>query len=34
LSNGPVMMLAKNNRDAELLLAGLKLLLEREKILG
>lgn len=34
LSAGPVMMLAKNKRDAELLLAGLKLLLEREKILG
>ncbi|KAK1738351.1 hypothetical protein QTG54_011020 [Skeletonema marinoi] len=34
LSAGPIMMLAKNKRDAELLLAGLKLLLEREKILG
>lgn len=33
LSAGPIMMLAKNKRDAELLLAGLKLLLEREKIL-
>eukprot|EP00986_Skeletonema_menzelii_P004279 scaffold1453_cov140-Skeletonema_menzelii.AAC.2 len=34
LSVGPIMMLAKNKRDAELLLVGLKLLLEREKILG
>ncbi len=33
LSAGPIMMLAKNKRDAELLLAGLKLLLEREKVL-
>lgn len=34
LSAGPVMMLTKNKRDSELLLSGLKLLLEREKILG
>jgi len=34
LSKGPVMMLARNKRDAELLLAGLKLLLVREKISG
>lgn len=33
LSAGPVMMLTKNKRDSELLLSGLKLLLEREKIL-
>lgn len=33
LSAGPIMMLAKNKRDAELLLAGFKLLLEQEKVL-
>lgn len=33
LSVEPVMMLTKKKRDAELLLSGLKLLLEREKIL-
>ena len=32
LSDGPVMMLAKNKKDAMLLLCGLKLLLEREKL--
>jgi hypothetical protein len=32
LSSGPVMMLAKSKKDSMLLLCGLKLLLEREKI--
>ena len=33
LSGGPVMMLAKSKKDSMLLLCGLKLLLEREKML-
>jgi hypothetical protein len=32
LSPGPIMMLAKTKKDAMLLLCGLKLLLEREKM--
>jgi len=32
LTSGPIMMLAKSKKDAMLLLCGLKLLLEREKI--
>lgn len=32
LSGGPIMMLAKSKKDAMLLLCGLKLLLEREKM--
>lgn len=32
LSPGPVMMLAKSKKDATILLCGLKLLLEREKL--
>jgi len=34
LSPGPVMMLAKSKKDAMILLCGLKLLLEREKLLS
>lgn len=34
LSPGPVMMLAKSKKDAMILLCGLKLLLEREKMLS
>ena len=32
LSGGPIMMLAKNRKDAMLLLCGMKLLMEREKM--